>query len=140
MEEKTQRNLWQWVRVAVAIIGSVLVISGILINQAICTAGGFVAVMLVFYLTFRSNRLREAWFNHSMTTVVRNIERANNYASQRIPIGIGSSTGKDICSGGTGCSTNTWRWRCPWGLPLRRYCRRRTTILRPCGCGMQKNS
>lgn len=89
MEEKTQRNLWQWVRVAVAIIGSVLVISGILINQAICTAGGFVAVMLVFYLTFRSNRLREAWFNHSMTTVVRNIERANNYASQRIPIGIG---------------------------------------------------
>lgn len=81
MEEKTQRNLWQWVRVAVAIIGSVLVISGILINQAICTAGGFVAVMLVFYLTFRSNRLREAWFNHSMTTVVRNIERANNYAS-----------------------------------------------------------
>lgn len=89
MEEKTQRNLWQWVRIAVAIIGSVLVISGILINQAICTAGGFVAVMLVFYLTFRSNRLREAWFNHSMTTVVRNIERANNYASQRIPIGIG---------------------------------------------------
>ena len=89
MEEKTQRNLWQWVRIAVAIIGSVLVISGILINHAICTAGGFVAVMLVFYLTFRSNRLREAWFNHSMTTVVRNIERANNYASQRIPIGIG---------------------------------------------------
>ena len=89
MEEKTQRNLWQWVRIAVAIIGSVLVIAGILINQAICTAGGFVAVMLVFYLTFRSNRLREAWFNHSMTTVVRNIERANNYASQRIPIGIG---------------------------------------------------
>lgn len=28
------------------------------------------------------------WFNHYMDTVVRNIERANNYAVQRIPVGI----------------------------------------------------
>ena len=89
MDDKSRRNLWQSVRIGVSLLGSVLVIYGIAVNQAICTAIGFISVLLVYYLTFRSNRLREAWFNHSMTTVVRNIERANNYASQRIPIGIG---------------------------------------------------
>ena len=89
MDDKSRRNLWQSVRIGVALLGSVLVIYGIAVNQAICTAIGFISVLLVYYLTFRSNRLREAWFNHSMTTVVRNIERANNYAYQRIPIGIG---------------------------------------------------
>lgn len=89
MDDKSRRNLWQSVRIGVALLGSALVVYGIAVNQAICTAVGFLSVLLVYYLTFRSNRLREAWFNHSMTTVVRNIERANNYASQRIPIGIG---------------------------------------------------
>ena len=81
MDDKSRRNLWQSVRIGVALLGSALVVYGIAVNQAICTAVGFLSVLLVYYLTFRSNRLREAWFNHSMTTVVRNIERANNYAS-----------------------------------------------------------
>lgn len=89
MDEKSRRNIWQSVRIGVALIGTVLVVYGICVNQALWTAVGFASVLLVYYLTFRSNRLREAWFNHSMTTVVRNIERANNYAVQRIPIGIG---------------------------------------------------
>ncbi len=88
-EEKTRENLWVSVRIATALLGTVAVACGLWYNQAFLTAAGFVAVLLVYVFSFRSSRLREAWVNHSMTTVVRNIERANNYASQRIPIGIG---------------------------------------------------
>ena len=89
MDEKIRKNIWQYVRIAIALLGSMQVIYGLWVNQILWTGTGFVAVLLVYYFSFRSNRLREAWFNHSMTTVVRNIERANNYAVQRLPVGIG---------------------------------------------------
>ena len=89
MDEKVRKNIWQYIRIAIALLGSLIVILGLWFNQILWTAAGFVAVLLVYYFSFRSNRLREAWFNHSMTTVVRDIARANNFAVQRLPVGIG---------------------------------------------------
>jgi c-di-AMP phosphodiesterase-like protein len=85
-EEKSQ--LWRTFRVSMAILGTISVVYGLYANQALWTAGGFVVVLLVYYFSSRSSKLREAWFNHAMTTVVRNIERANHYAVQRLPVGI----------------------------------------------------
>ena len=59
MDEKSRRNIWQSVRIGVALIGTVLVVYGICVNQALWTAVGFASVLLVYYLTFRSNRLRK---------------------------------------------------------------------------------
>lgn len=89
MKEKDRAQLWRTVRVVMAVVGSVCAVYGLYANQALCTAAGLVTVLLVYYFSSRSSQLREAWFNHAMTTVVRNIERANNYAVQRLPIGIG---------------------------------------------------
>ncbi|MCH3949823.1 MAG: DHH family phosphoesterase [Acidaminococcus sp.] len=89
MKEKDRSHLWGTFRVVMAVLGSISAVYGLYANLALCTAAGFVIVLLVYYFSSRSSQLREAWFNHAMTTVVRNIERANNYAVQRLPIGIG---------------------------------------------------
>ena len=44
MDEKSRRNIWQSVRIGVALIGTVLVVYGICVNQALWTAVGFASV------------------------------------------------------------------------------------------------
>lgn len=88
MKDEERAKLWRTLRVAAAILGTLCVVYGFYVNQVIWTAAGFTAVLLVYYFSSRSSKLREAWFNHAMTTVVRNIERANHYAVQRLPVGI----------------------------------------------------
>ncbi|WP_418382714.1 DHH family phosphoesterase [Acidaminococcus intestini] len=88
MKDEERAKLWRTLRVAAAILGTLCVVYGFYVNQVIWTAAGFTAVLLVYYFSSRSSKLREAWFNHAMMTVVRNIERANHYAVQRLPVGI----------------------------------------------------
>ncbi len=86
--EKVNSNFWQYVRLFFAMLGVTGILLGIFNNSLLCAAGSCVLLIAVFYYSQRSSRLREAWINHYMDTVVRNIERANNYAVQRIPVGI----------------------------------------------------
>jgi c-di-AMP phosphodiesterase-like protein len=88
MKPEDRAHLWSTFRVAMAVLGTISVVYGLYANLALWTAGGFAVVLLVYYFSSRSSQLREAWFNHAMTTVVRNIERANHYAVQRLPVGI----------------------------------------------------
>lgn len=83
-----KRSTWQYVRIVGAAVGVVGVLAGIFNNSLLIAALSCILLVVVFYFSQRNSRLREAWINHYMDTVVRNIERANNYAVQRIPVGI----------------------------------------------------
>lgn len=86
--ENVKRNVWQYVRLGAACLGVVGIMLGVFSNSLMLASFSCMVVAVVFYFSQRSSRLREAWINHYMDTVVRNIERANNYAVQRIPVGI----------------------------------------------------
>jgi len=86
--EKIKRNIWQYVRITLAISGTAGILFGIFSSNLPMAAISCLILVVTFYFSQRNSRLREAWFNHYMDTVVRNIERANNYAVQRIPVGI----------------------------------------------------
>lgn len=68
-----------------------------------------------------------------MTTVVRNIERANHYAVQRLPVGIAVFDQEGTYSGKTDSSMSTSMWMPLWAPFLIRSCHRRKIILRPSG-------
>ena len=117
MKDEERAKLWRTLRVAAAILGTLCVVYGFYVNQVIWTAAGFTAVLLVYYFSSRSSKLREAWFNHAMTTVVRNIERANHYAVQRLPVGIAVFDQEGTYSGKTDSSMSTSMWMPLW-LPF----------------------
>ncbi|MBP7840295.1 MAG: DHH family phosphoesterase, partial [Acidaminococcaceae bacterium] len=70
----------------ILIIGLLVVIVGVY-ERLFLPVG--IAILLGVYLFSRKlYNSKEAWFNRYLDTVVRNIERANNYAIQQLPIGI----------------------------------------------------
>ena len=80
--------MWSFIRVGAAILGVIIVLYGVVRGQIMWATLGFIMLLIVYYFSQRNSRLREAWLNHYLDTVVRNIERANNYAVQRLPVGI----------------------------------------------------
>lgn len=114
MKDEERAKLWRTLRVAAAILGTLCVVYGFYVNQVIWTAAGFTAVLLVYYFSSRSSKLREAWFNHAMTTVVRNIERANHYAVQRLPVGIAVFDQEGHLQWKTDSSMSTSMWMLLW--------------------------
>ena len=79
-------SFWGDNRVFILIIGFLVVIVGVY-ERLFLPVG--IAILLGVYLFSRKlYKSKEAWFNRYLDTVVRNIERANNYAIQQLPIGI----------------------------------------------------
>lgn len=79
-------SFWGDNRVFILIIGLLVVIVGVY-ERLFLPVG--IAILLGVYLFSRKlYNSKEAWFNRYLDTVVRNIERANNYAIQQLPIGI----------------------------------------------------
>lgn len=68
------------------IIGILVIIVGI--YEHLFLPVGIVVLCGVYLFSKKLYQSKEAWFNHYLDTVVRNIERANNYAIQQLPIGI----------------------------------------------------
>jgi c-di-AMP phosphodiesterase-like protein len=87
--EKVQGGIGNYLRIVGAIAGVVIIIWGVIYNNIFWAALGCIMELLSYYFSQRHSRLMEAWLNHYMDTVVRNIERANSYAVHRIPVGIG---------------------------------------------------
>lgn len=133
MKDEERAKLWRTLRVAAAILGTLCVVYGFYVNQVIWTAAGFTAVLLVYYFSSRSSKLREAWFNHAMTTVVRNIERANHYAVQRLPVGIAVFDQEGHLQWKNRLFNEYINVDAPLGSLLIRSCHRRKIILRPSG-------
>lgn len=86
--EKVSKRFWDNLRMVIGILGSVAVLFGIFKGDLVFAFVGFIVLLIVYYFSQRNSRIKEAWLNHYLDTVVRNIERANNYAVQRIPVGI----------------------------------------------------
>ncbi len=86
--EKLSMKFWDGIRVGFGILGAISVLYGIFSGNIISAFLGLVILLIVYYFSQRNSRIKEAWLNHYLDTVVRNIERANNYAVQRIPVGI----------------------------------------------------
>lgn len=86
--EKISKKFWDSLRVGIGILGSIAVLYGVFRGELILAFGGFAVLLIVYYFSQRNSRIKDAWLNHYLDTVVRNIERANNYAVQRIPVGI----------------------------------------------------
>ena len=88
--EKVQGNkIWNYLRIVGAVAGVIIIIWGVIYNNIFWAAVGCIVELLSYYFSQRHSRIMEAWLNHYMDTVVRNIERANSYAVHRIPVGIG---------------------------------------------------
>ena len=83
------KQFWQYVRIVVSIVGAIMVLYGIFTALLHWAVIGFIILLVSYYFSQRNSKLKEAWLNHYLDTVVRNIERANNYAVQKIPVGIG---------------------------------------------------
>lgn len=102
-------SFWGDNRVFILIIGLLVVIVGVY-ERLFLPVG--IAILLGVYLFSRKlYNSKEAWFNRYLDTVVRNIERANNYAIQQLPIGIAVLKMMANCSGRMRCSR--------LGLPVR---------------------
>ena len=86
--EKVSKRFWDNLRMVIGILGSVAVLFGVFKGDLVFAFVGFIVLLIVYYFSQRNSRIKEAWLNHYLDTVVRNIERANNYAVQRIPVGI----------------------------------------------------
>ncbi|MDD4321499.1 MAG: diguanylate cyclase, partial [Acidaminococcaceae bacterium] len=86
--EKISKKFWDGLRVGIGILGSIAVLYGVFRGELVLAFGGFAVLLIVYYFSQRNSRIKDAWLNHYLDTVVRNIERANNYAVQRIPVGI----------------------------------------------------
>lgn len=69
-----------------AIIGILVLIVGF--YDYLFLPFGLVILLGVYYFSKKKYQNKEVWFNHYLDTVVRNIERANNYAIQQMPVGI----------------------------------------------------
>lgn len=87
--EKVRGGFGDYLRVAGAIAGVVIILWGVISGNIIWAAVGCFIELVSYYFSQRRSRIMEAWLNHYMDTVVRNIERANSYAVHRIPVGIG---------------------------------------------------
>jgi cyclic-di-AMP phosphodiesterase len=86
--EKVSKRFWDNLRMVIGVLGSVAVLFGVFKGDLVFAFVGFIVLLIVYYFSQRNSRIKEAWLNHYLDTVVRNIERANNYAVQRIPVGI----------------------------------------------------
>lgn len=86
--EKVSKRFWDNIRMVIGVLGSVAVLFGVFKGDLFFAFVGFIVLLIVYYFSQRNSRIKEAWLNHYLDTVVRNIERANNYAVQRIPVGI----------------------------------------------------
>lgn len=79
-------SFWGDNKVFILIIGILVLIVGI--YEYLFLPLGIAMLLGVYFFSRRLYRSKETWFNHYLDTVVRNIERANNYAIQQLPIGI----------------------------------------------------
>jgi len=86
--EKVSKRFWDNLRMVIGILGAIAVLFGVFKGDLVFAFVGFIVLLIVYYFSQRNSRIKEAWLNHYLDTVVRNIERANNYAVQRIPVGI----------------------------------------------------
>ncbi|MEG1726760.1 MAG: DHH family phosphoesterase [Acidaminococcaceae bacterium] len=81
-----QFTFWGDIKLFMAIIGVLVLIVGLYENLFLPVGLGI--LFLVYFFSQKNYRSKEAWFNNYLDTVVRNIERANNYAAQQMPVGI----------------------------------------------------
>lgn len=79
-------SFWGDNKVFILIIGILVLIVGI--YEYLFLPLGIAMLLGVYFFSRRLYRSKETWFNYYLDTVVRNIERANNYAIQQLPIGI----------------------------------------------------
>lgn len=79
-------SFWGDNKVFMLIIGLLVVIVGI--YERLFLPLGIVILLGVYFFSKKLYEAKEAWFNRYLDTVVRNIERVNNYAVQQLPIGI----------------------------------------------------
>ncbi|HIU64966.1 MAG TPA: DHH family phosphoesterase [Candidatus Avacidaminococcus intestinavium] len=79
-------NFWSDNRFFIAVICILIIIVGI--YERLFLPVGILLLIGVYYLSRKVYKSKEMWFNAYLDTVVRNIERANNYAVQHLPIGI----------------------------------------------------
>ena len=86
---KVRGGFWDYMGIAGAVAGVALILWGVFSGNVIWAGVGCILELLSYYFSQRHSRIMEAWLNHYMDTVVRNIERANSYAVHRIPVGIG---------------------------------------------------
>ena len=85
---QVSKKFWGNIRVAGGVVGAVAVVYGLLAPLPYLSIVGIIILLIVYYFSQRNSRLKEAWLNHYLDTVVRNIDRANNYALHKIPVGI----------------------------------------------------
>ena len=85
---QVSKKFWGNIRVAGGVVGAVAVVYGLLAPLPYLSIVGIIVLLIVYYFSQRNSRLKEAWLNHYLDTVVRNIDRANNYALHKIPVGI----------------------------------------------------
>jgi cyclic-di-AMP phosphodiesterase len=86
--ERVSKKFWDNLRMVIGVLGAIAVLFGVFKGDLFFAYVGFIVLLIVYYFSQRNSRIKEAWLNHYLDTVVRNIERANNYAVQRIPVGI----------------------------------------------------
>ncbi len=79
-------SFWDDNRVFILIIGFLVII--VSIYEHLLLPVGIAILFGVYLFSKKLYRSKEVWFNRYLDTVVRNIERANNYAIQQLPIGI----------------------------------------------------
>lgn len=83
---KKNWSFWNDIQVPLVIIGVLVVIIGVF--EMLFLPIGVGVLFLVYFLGRRNYENKEQWFNKYFETVIRNIERANNYAAQQMPVGI----------------------------------------------------
>jgi len=79
-------SFWGDNKVFILIISILIIIVGI--YEHLFLPVGIIILAGVYLFSKKLYQSKEIWFNHYLDTVVRNIERANNYAIQQLPIGI----------------------------------------------------
>ena len=79
-------NFWRDNRAFISVICVLIIVVGL--YEHLFLPVGLLLLAGVYYFSRKVYRSKEDWFNSYLDTVVRNIERANNYAVQHLPIGI----------------------------------------------------